>query len=493
MSEIPYHRIAAQFYNRPLCLTPASAETISAFLLSRVGAGPRSAMLNDDAGSSREMFRSTPTAAGMEAHQSRASRFYGQTPLDENGRPMPFRRTQDGVGIITMVGEFVNRGAWVGASSGLISYEGVKVQIAAAARDPNTKAILLDLESPGGEAIGAFEAAAAVREAAKSKLVVAVANGMAASAAYAIASGASRIVVPPTGMVGSIGVVALHLDFSAFLQEEGIKPTFIFAGAHKVDGNPYEALPDSVRAEWQQEIDSFYSQFVSTVATGRKGLSEERIRATEARMFKGDAAVAAGLADSVGTFEEVLADLARGNSGRSPTSTTMKGQSMDTNTTGAPGAVIAGNVTELRTAFPDLVSSIETSAAAAERSRILGVGALADAGNAALIAEMQADGKTSPEAAALRILGAQKEARGQQLQAIVDVGNTTAAVKPAPVSTAAPGADVPAKADGPDGWKAEYAASKTLQAEFDTAETYCAYQQGVKSGRIKRLESRATA
>lgn len=489
MTELPYHRIAAQFYNRPLCLTLPAAETISAFLLSRIGAGPRSAMLNDDAGASREMFRMTPTPGGAEAHQSRASRFYGQTPLDENGRPMPFRRTQEGVGIITMVGEFVNRGAWVGASSGLISYEGVKVQIASAARDPNTRAILLDLESPGGEAIGAFEAAAAVREAAKSKPVVAVANGMAASAAYAIASGASRIVVPPTGMVGSIGVVALHLDFSAFLQEEGIKPTFIFAGAHKVDGNPYEALPDSVRADWQEEIDSFYGQFVSTVAAGRKNLSEQRIRATEARMFKGDAAVAAGLADSVGTFEEVLAELSRGSSGRAPSSTSMKGQGMDI-TTGAPAAAVAGNVSELRMAFPDLVSSIEMAAAAGERARILGIGALADSGNAALVAEMQADGKTTPAEAALRILGAQKEARGQQLQAIKDVENTTGAVKPAPTSHAAPAAS---KADNPEGWKAEWANSESLQAEFFSADSYVSYQQGVASGRIKRLESRKTA
>ncbi|WP_440640270.1 S49 family peptidase [Bradyrhizobium sp. PUT101] len=489
MTEIPYHRIAAQFYNRPLLLAPAAAETISAFLMSRVGAGPRSAAMNDDSGSSVELFRPTQTEAGAEVHRGRASRFYGQTALDDSGRPQPFRRTQDGVGIITLVGEFVNRGAWVGASSGLVSYEGFKVQMAAAARDPNTRAIILDIESPGGEAVGAFEAAAAVRDAAKLKTVVAVPNGMAASAAYAIASGASRIVVPPTGLAGSIGVVMMHLDFSKYLQEEGIKPTLIFAGAHKVDGNPYEALPDSVRAEWQQEVDDFYQQFVSTVAAGRSGLTEQRIRATEARVLKGEAAVAAGLADSVGTFEEVLADLSRGSSGRAPTSTTMKGQRMNT-TTGAPAADVAGNdkpttSAELRAAFPDLVTSIETASATAERSRILGIAALADAGNAALVAEMQADGKTSPEAAALRILNAQKEAKGQRLQAIVDVEQTTAAVKPSATTQLA--AVVPPAADA-DGWKAEWAGSKALQAEFDSADAYAAYQGGVASGRIKRLE-----
>jgi signal peptide peptidase SppA len=499
MTELPYHRIAAQFYNRPLLLAPHAAETISAFLMSRIGAGPRSANVSDDSGASMEVFRATETEAGAEVHRARASRFYGQTALDDQGRPQPFRRTQDGVAIITLVGEFVNRGAWIGASSGLISYEGTKAQITAAARDPNTKAILLDIESPGGEAIGAFEAAAVVREAAKLKPVVAVPNGMAASAAYAIASGASRIVVPPTGLAGSIGVVMTHLDFSKFLETEGVKPTLIFAGSHKVDGNPYQALPDSVRAELQAEVDDFYSQFVSTVAAGRKGLTEQRIRATEARVLKGEAAVAAGLADSVGTFEEVLADLSRGNSGRSsPSSTTMKGNRMNTST-GAPAADLAGQQTnekpttaaELRGAYPDLVLSIETAAASAERTRILGIAALAGVGSASatLIAEMQGDGKTTPEQAALRILNAQREARGQQMQAIADVETVTAAVRPAPSSAVQ--LDAPAKATGPEGWKAEWSASADLQAEFGSAEVYASYMQGVASGRVKRLERKS--
>ncbi|WP_315804043.1 S49 family peptidase [Bradyrhizobium sp. SZCCHNS3002] len=442
--EIPYHRIAAQFYNRPLCLAPQAAETISAFLLSRIGAGPRSAAMNDDAGSTTELFRATQTDAGAEAHRPRASRFYGQTPLDETGRPMPFRRTQDGVGIITTVGEFVNRGAWVGASSGLISYEGFKVQVAAAARDPNTKAILLDIESPGGEAVGAFEAAAAVREAAKSKTVVAVANGVAASAAYAIASGASRIVVPPTGMAGSIGVVMMHLDFSQYLATEGVKPTLIFAGQHKVDGNPYEPLPDSVRAEWQQEVDSFYQQFVSTVAAGRKGLSEAGIRATEARMFKGDAAVAAGLADSVGTFEEVLAELARGNSGRSP-STAIRGKTMDSNPS-VSAAVLADNSTvttkaDLAAAFPALAAELRADGATAERERLAGIDKISAGADKELVAKMKADPSVTPEKAAFAILEATQSKRQNALSSIQSVEDVTGKLQAAPTPAGADAQD----------------------------------------------------
>lgn len=153
-------------------------------------------------------------------------------------------------------------------------------------------------------------------------------------------------------------------------------------------------------------------------------------------------------------------------------------------------------VAELSAAFPDLCAAIRaeglTAGATAERSRVLGIAALADASNGALIAELQADGQTTVEGAALRILGAQKEARGQHLQALADVEKTTSGVKPAPSSAAA--AVAPAKVEAtPDGWKAEWTASDSLRGEFETADSYCAYQQGVASGRIKRLESRKTA
>lgn len=490
MTDIPYHRIASRFYNRPLCLQEAAADTISAFLLSRIGAGPRNGTMADDDGKSYEAFSATPTQAGAEIHAPRASRFYGQTPLDETGRPLGFRRTAEGVGIITIVGELVNRGAWIGASSGLISYEGIKVQLQQAQRDSATKSVILDIESPGGEAIGAFEVAALVREVAKSKPIVAVANGMAASAAYAIASGASQIAVPPTGLVGSIGVIALHLDFSKFLEEEGITPTLIFAGAHKADGNAYQPLPDAVRADWQAEIEDFYAQFVAGVAAGRKGLSEERIRATEARMFKGQAAVAAGLADTVATFEDVLAELSRGSSGRAPSSTSAKGQVMD-NITGAPAAEEkAGSidcVAKLTAAYPELCSQISTAAATAERSRIAGIEALA-VGHEDLAATCKADPSCTPEIAAWRMLQADKAARQAQMSAVQNVEKTTGTIVAAPVTRQS---DVTPKATTPDGWKAEYEARSDLQAEFGSAEAYVAYQQGLATGKIKILNKQS--
>lgn len=320
-----FHRIAGQFFNRPLLLTPASADTISNFLLSRMAAGGPAAGggiggIEHDAGESLQIFSGQERGDGSrEVHSPRASRFYGEVPTSEDGtrRPMPFRRTAEGVAIVTLVGEWVNRGAWVGASSGLISYEGFKYQMQAAAADPRTTSILMDLESPGGEAVGAFEAAEVVRRVAKVKPVTALVNGMAASAAYAIASAATRIVSIPTGIAGSIGVVLCHLDISEYLKAEGIKPTLIHAGAHKVDANPYEPLPDSVRDDLQAEVEAFYGLFVQAVAAGRANLSDKAIRATQARCFMGEEALAAGLVDEISTFEDVLMDLSSAPGGAS--------------------------------------------------------------------------------------------------------------------------------------------------------------------------------
>ncbi|MCQ0986409.1 S49 family peptidase [Jiella marina] len=283
--------IADRLLNRPLLVTRDKAAVILSVLGGRIGVS--------------EDFE--------------ASRFVGDSyEVDANGRgrALPYRRTAEGVGIVSITGSLVNRGAWVGASSGLQSYEGIKFQLQQAGADPKVSSVILDIQSPGGEAIGAFETAQAVRDLAATKRTVAVVNGMAASAAYAIASGASEIVTTETGVSGSIGVILVHADYSAYLAKEGVKPTMIFAGAHKADGNPFEALGPEVREDLQGEVNALYEAFLSTVAKGRgPRLSAEAARGTEARVFIGQAAVAAGVADRVGTFESVLAELSSHSGG----------------------------------------------------------------------------------------------------------------------------------------------------------------------------------
>lgn len=316
-----HFHLADRVLNRPLLITPDKAQVILSVLANRIGVN-------------------TPDA----------SRFIGDdVDYDENGRPkrdadgyaqrLPYRVTPEGVGIITVTGSLVNRGAWIGASSGLTSYEGIRHQLASLAASTAVRSVILDLHSPGGEAIGAFETAQAVRDLAAQKRVVAVVNGMAASAMYGIASGATEIVTTETGVSGSIGVVMLHADYSRHLANEGVTPTLIFAGAHKVDANPFEPLGDAVRADLQQEVESFYVAFLETVAKGRgQRLTADAARATEARTFIGARAVEVGLADRVGTFESVLADLSRAST---RITVQKRSSSMDYNN-GVPAAESAG-------------------------------------------------------------------------------------------------------------------------------------------------------
>jgi signal peptide peptidase SppA len=287
--NIPLHRLAALVYNTPLLITPAKAEVISGVLQAHIEA----------------RMSGMPIERKESERENRPSAFIGETLANESGNGRTPYRVKDGKAIITIDGELVNRGEWVGADSGLVSYDGIRHQLAMATKDSRVKSIILDINSPGGEAIGAFDAAAAVRQAAAIKPVTAIANGMAASAAYGLASGATRRIITQDGIGGSIGVVMMHVDMSRALENRGVKPTLIFAGAHKVDGNPFEKLPESVREQMQTEVNHFYDMFVKTVAEGTK-LDEQQIRDTEARIFIGQDAVDSGLFDAIATFEDVI-------------------------------------------------------------------------------------------------------------------------------------------------------------------------------------------
>lgn len=290
-------QIADRALNRPLLITPEKAQVIMSVLAGRIGIN-------------------APDASRFEGdNMERDSEGNIVRTIDSWGDSVPKRKpynVKDGVGIITVTGSLVNRGAWIGASSGLTSYEGVSHQLKAARDDDAVHSLIIDGHSPGGEATGAFEVAALVREVSAKKRVVAVVNGQACSAMYAIASGATEIVTTETGVSGSIGVVMLHADYSKWLAKEGVDPTLIFAGAHKVDGNPFTPLPADVRDELQREVSAFYDLFVTTVAKGRGNrLMADAARATEARTFIGQAAVDAGVADRLGTFESVLSELTK--------------------------------------------------------------------------------------------------------------------------------------------------------------------------------------
>jgi signal peptide peptidase SppA len=232
------------------------------------------------------------------------------------------------VAIIEISGVLVHRGAWIGQSSGQTSYEGISAQLAAAASDPLVRGIALEIDSFGGEVAGVFDLADAIRAARTAVPVWAFVAEHAFSAGYALASQADRIILPRTGAVGSIGVVVMHADLSGQLSDAGVTVTLIHSGAHKVDGNPYEPLPDAVRARIQGEIDALRGLFAETVSAGRgRRLTAEAALATEAESYRGAEAVAVGLADEVSDPASAFAAFTALVNSRGPTRSALPSRS----------------------------------------------------------------------------------------------------------------------------------------------------------------------
>ncbi len=226
-----------------------------------------------------------------------------------------------GIAIIPIHGTLVRRTVGLEAESGLTSYTRIAADIDAAIANPAVAGILLDIDSPGGEAGGVFELGARIRAASKSKPVWAHAGDSAFSAGYAIACAAQRVTLARTGGVGSIGVIALHIDQSVRNAQNGLSVTALYAGVHKNDATPHAPLTPQATDALQSEIDRLYGLFVDHVAAMR-GLDADAVRATEAALFFGEDAVAAGLADGVASFDAALADFGISLRGPSPLSTT---------------------------------------------------------------------------------------------------------------------------------------------------------------------------
>jgi capsid assembly protease len=217
----------------------------------------------------------------------------------------------NGVALIPVYGVIAQRMSMFDDISGGTSCEAITKSLRAALADETVGTIVFDIDSPGGTVTGVPELAAEIYAARGKKPLIAVANGMAASAAYWIASACDQIVVTPSGEVGSIGVYTTHQDVSAMLEKEGVKITFIQAGEHKTDGNPYEPLSAAAEADIQDGVDKFYEMFTRGVAGGRN-VSREKVLSDfgQGRMFLAEDAVAVGMADQIATLDQVLVGFA---------------------------------------------------------------------------------------------------------------------------------------------------------------------------------------
>lgn len=188
-----------------------------------------------------------------------------------------------------------------------------------AMNDPNVGAIVLDVDSPGGAAQGNEEVAQVIRENRGKKPVKAVVTGLGASAAYHVASAADEIVLTKSSEVGSVGVFMIHGESSKADAAAGRTYTVVKAGENKAAGNSVEPLTDKSRAVLQERVDGFYSQFVAAVAANR-GVSAADVEKNfgQGKVMISDAAIAAGLADRVGSLAEVVAELNKSLGGDEP-------------------------------------------------------------------------------------------------------------------------------------------------------------------------------
>lgn len=215
-----------------------------------------------------------------------------------------------GIAVLPLYGVVTQRGNMVDDISGPGSTSTQKFTSAMrqVLADDTVGQILIDIDSPGGSVYGVAELATEIVKARAQKPVVAVANSLAASAAYWIGCSAGEFYVTPGGEVGSIGVWQAHFDYSKALEEEGVKPTLISAGKLKVEGNLYVPLDPEAQAFMQSRVDDYYNAFIKAVAKGR-GVSVADVRdgMGEGRVLGADAALAAKMVDGIATFDDVLA------------------------------------------------------------------------------------------------------------------------------------------------------------------------------------------
>ncbi len=410
------------------------------------------------------------------AIQMRAEHFDAESPRalisGEWLEGSDFARVVDGVAIIPVYGPLMrsfNWWAW--------SYEEIARDLALAEASSLVRQIVLDIDSPGGLAAGCGDCAALIRDC--SKPVTAFVGGMAASAAYWLASACGAgITVGSGAILGSVGAVIEYVDIEPMFEKMGARIIRVVA-----EQSPNKRLdPESPegKAELQALVDASGAEFVAGVAEGR-GVAEATVMADfgQGLVFDGAEALRRGMADQRGTLPAIVSGLAA--------------RDVPPNAAPAPAAQetpmewASLTLAALREHRPDLVTSIETAASAtamAERERILGIEEIDAGGHEDLVAAAKADGKTSPADLALAIMKAEKKA-GATLLAGREAADATAAVPsgtPKNTTTATAGG-------AEDQAKAAWDKDEKLRAEFgDDFDSYKAFAKAEASGRARILK-----
>ncbi len=280
--------MASRLYGTPLLLARSKLDIILNVLGERVG-----------------WPASVPDAASL-APSGKLARFEPSSVLNLS---QDLSSAASGIAVIGIAGSLVRRNIGVDAQSGLMSCLDIAQNLEMAANDPSVSGILLDIDSPGGEAGGVFELAQRIREINVIKPVWALACDSAFSAAYAIACAASRVLVTQTSGLGSIGVIAMHVDQTARDAQQGYRFTAVTAGEFKGDLSPHEALNKGANTRLQAEVDRLYGLFVDHVASMR-AMAPQAVRATQAACYFGPESIDIGLADALVRADQVIPEFA---------------------------------------------------------------------------------------------------------------------------------------------------------------------------------------
>jgi signal peptide peptidase SppA len=326
-------RIAERIFNRPLMISEPKLNTILHVFSQRAELGIVSGQLMESV--------STPPAEIIE--------------ISDNDRRRAGYSARNGVGIIGIYGPLMHRVMDMEfPSGGPTTYADIRHAFDMALADDQVQGIVLDIDSPGGEVNGAFDLADYIFSCRSIKPITAVVNEQAFSAAYLLASAASKIVVPRTGGVGSIGVIATHTEFSKWEEENGITVKHVYAGARKADYSQHMPLSAEAEHGLQLMVDDAYLLFTETVAKHR-GISVQQVVDTEAGVFEGKKAVKAKLADEVSAVDLAITNARRGKG------TKILAASAQTAATEKKEFEIM-TIEQLKEENPDLVAQIETEA-----------------------------------------------------------------------------------------------------------------------------------
>ncbi|TRZ66387.1 MAG: S49 family peptidase [Comamonadaceae bacterium] len=280
--------LVAEYLATPWALMPERLSAVTAVI----------ARWSGDARASDEVMHSV--AADRNARDARR-----QSSVSNSG---------GGIAVLPLYGIVTQRGNMVDDVSGpgTASTQQFSNILRAALQDETVSQILIDIDSPGGSVYGVAELADEIVSARAQKPVVAIANSLAASAAYWIGCSASEFYVTPGGEVGSIGVWQAHQDYSKAMDEAGVKTTLISAGKFKVEGNPYAPLDEEAQGFMQSRVDDYYAAFTKAVAKGRGvPISQVRDGMGQGRVLGADAALASSMVDGIATFEDVVKKMRR--------------------------------------------------------------------------------------------------------------------------------------------------------------------------------------